>query len=100
MLPDVSSGDQRTGAEDARPLWLVCEDGAEYLDRFRRFLDAEFRFAPAPDAATLLSALAGEAGAGVGVILDLDFRRTPPEHLVDEDGRSGRGLPDEQRRRL
>ena len=29
--------------------WIVCEDGDEYLSRFRRFLGDEFEFAPARD---------------------------------------------------
>ena len=70
-----------------RPMWLVCEDGDEYHDRFSRFLDGEFRFGRAGDAAALLDALAAEPACGV--ILDLDFRRTSPERLVDADGRAG-----------
>ena len=31
-------------------------------------------------------------GAPSGVLLDLDFRRTPSERLVDEQGRSGQAL--------
>lgn len=81
----------------ARPLWVVCEDGTEYLERFVRFLADRFQFVHALDGPALLEALA--AGPS-GVILDLDFRRTPRERLVDEQGRSGLALGEEQRRRL
>jgi hypothetical protein len=90
MLP----GDLSAAA--ARPVWLVCEDGAEYVTRFERFLGGEFRFVRVPDAAALLAATAG----AVGVVLDLDFRRTPPERLVDEDGAVHATLEAEERRRL
>ena len=80
-----------------RPRWAVCEDGAEYLERYRRFLDGEFDFEPAPDAAALAAAI--ERGAA-GAILDLDFRRTPPDRLVDEEGRTHAALADPERRRL
>jgi hypothetical protein len=63
--------------------FLVCEDGSEYTDRFRRFLGAQFRFARAGHFAETL-ALAPAADA---LLLDLDFRRTPPALLVDERGR-------------
>ena len=74
-----------------KPLWIVCEDGTEYLERFSRFLGDEFRFAPARDGETLLA----EAQAAAGVILDLDFRLTPPERLVDERGEARAGRPEE-----
>jgi len=80
-----------------KPLWIVVEDGAEYLERYARFLDGEFRFAPAPDAASAEAAL--RAGAD-GLLLDLDFRRTPPDRLVDENGASRPSLPEAERRRL
>ncbi len=86
-----------------KPRWLVCEDGSEYLDRFARFLSSEFDFGHTQSAGALLDELAAAQQAHVpcaGVILDLDFRRTPREQLVDEDGRSGASLSDEQRRRL
>lgn len=86
-----------TGPPD-RPRFLVCEDGDEYLQRFARFLDAEFEFVAAGDAAALEAALC--AAPACGVILDLDFRRTPPELLVDESGAAHPALPDAERRRL
>lgn len=98
MLPPVEDEDPA-----ARPLWLVCEDGTEYLERFERFLPGKFRFRPARSAGALLLELAGlaDAGAaGVGVILDLDFRRTPRELLIDEEGRTDAALSEERRRRL
>ena len=54
----------------------------EYLERFRRFLGDAFDFCPAHD---FSEAHAAAAGAD-GLLLDLDFRRTPPERLVDERG--------------
>ena len=33
MLPDL---------KNAAPIWVICEDGAEYYERFSRFLEAEF----------------------------------------------------------
>ena len=65
--------------------FLVCEDGSEYTDRFKRFLGAQFRFSRAGHFA---EALALSVGADA-LLLDLDFRRTPRELLVDE-----RGAPD------
>ena len=62
--------------------FVVCEDGDEYLTRFRRFLGDAFDFLPARDFAEARAA----AGAADGLLLDLDFRRTPPERLVDERG--------------
>jgi hypothetical protein len=92
MLPGVSAGPAR---------WIVCEDGREYLERFVRFLGGEFEFAHALDGEALLERL---AEGPAGVILDLDFRRTPPERLVDEAGRSGgqtgAAVPEGRRRAL
>jgi hypothetical protein len=62
--------------------FVVCEDGTEYLERFRRFLGEAFDFVPAQDFAQARAAAIGAAG----LLLDLDFRRTPPERLVDERG--------------
>ncbi|MBI5478016.1 MAG: hypothetical protein HY906_04125 [Deltaproteobacteria bacterium] len=108
----------------SNPRWLVCEDGTEYTDRLQRFLGAEFRFERVTDAAALLAAVAPPAGAAgpaataagpaataadpattaadpaAGVIMDLDFRRTPDDLLVDENGGSGRPLAPEERSRL
>jgi hypothetical protein len=65
-----------------RPRFVVCEDGSEYLERFRRFLGDAFDLAPAHDYDEARAALAGADG----LLLDLDFRRTPPARLVDERG--------------
>jgi hypothetical protein len=91
MLPGVSPSAER-------PRWLVCEDGTEYTDRLQRFLGTEFHFERVTDAAALLAATA--AAPAAGVIMDLDFRRTPDELLVDEHGGSGRPLAPEERSRL
>jgi hypothetical protein len=87
------------------PRFVVCEDGAEYIDRFRRFLGDAFAFVPAHDLGDAIAAVAAGQGAGVdGLLFDLDFRRTPPDRLVDERGRAlaGRGahVDDGARRRL
>jgi len=71
MLPAVS-----------RPRFVVCEDGSEYIVRFRRFLGDAFEFVAAND----LAAAEGAAATAHGLLFDLDFRRTPPERLVDERG--------------
>jgi hypothetical protein len=91
MLPGVSP-------PAAQPRWLVCEDGTEYCDRLQRFLGADFHFERVTHAAALLAATG--AGPAAGVIMDLDFRRTPDELLVDEHGTSGRTLAPEERSRL
>ena len=71
-----------TATSDARRRFVVCEDGAEYLERFRRFLGESFDFRPAHDFEEARAA-AAEAD---GILLDLDFRRTPADRLVDEQG--------------
>jgi hypothetical protein len=80
-----------------RPRFVVCEDGREYLDRFTRFLGDDFTFVPALDFAAARAAVADGAD---GLLLDLDFRRTPPEKLVDERGPVPADLDDDRRRRL
>ena len=79
-----------------RPRFVLCEDGAEYRDRFRRFLGATFEFLPAADYAAARAAAAGAHG----LLLDLDLRRTPPERLVGEGGPAAGPLSDGERRRL
>ena len=79
-----------------RPRWIVCEDGDEYLSRFRRFLGHEFEFVPAGDLQDVLRAAAGAAG----LLLDLDFLRADPARLVDETGKARARLPADERRRL
>lgn len=79
-----------------KPRWVVCEDGDEYVTRFERFLGGAFDFVPARDAAEALAA----CPAVDGVLLDLDFRRTPPERLVDENGAAAATLSTDARRRL
>ncbi len=73
-----------TAAGAPRRVFVVCEDGSEYIDRFRRFLGQSFDFVPAADFASARDSLAGTDG----LLLDLDFRRTPPDRLIDEQGRS------------
>jgi hypothetical protein len=86
------------GVTPARPCFVVCEDGTEYLDRFQRFLDDAFRFVAAGDFAGALAAIT--AGDARGLLLDLDFRRTPPGRLVDEAGPTPPGLDAGSRQRL
>jgi hypothetical protein len=87
MLPAVTS---------PPPRFVVCEDGTEYLERFQRFLGDSFGFSPAADFAAALAA----ADGADGLLLDLDFRRTPPSLLVDEHGPAPASLDAGSRRRL
>ena len=80
----------------ARPRFVVCEDGREYLDRFTRFLGDDFAFVAAQDFESARAAVTGSDG----LLLDLDFRRTPPHRLVDERGPVPADLDDGRRRRL
>jgi hypothetical protein len=80
----------------ARPLFVVCEDGTEYLDRFGRFLGDTFDFERVADFAAALAA----APRADALLLDLDFRRTPPARLVDERGPVTGVLDAGTRRRL
>ena len=79
-----------------KPRWIVCEDGDEYLSRFRRFLGHEFEFVPAGDLQDVLHAAPGAAG----LLLDLDFRRADPGRLVDESGTARPNLAAGERQRL
>jgi hypothetical protein len=89
MLPPV------TGSR-AAPRFVVCEDGTEYVDRFRRFFGDAFELVPAGDFASALAACPGADG----LLLDLDFRRTPHELLVDEAGTTAPARDAGTRRRL
>lgn len=79
-----------------RPRFVVCEDGTEYIQRFTRFLRESFDFVAAPDFAAARAAVQGADG----LLLDLDFRRTPPDRLVDEQGRTAAALDAGTRSRL
>jgi hypothetical protein len=68
-----------------KPIFIVCEDGTEYVERLERFLGAEFTFVRAGALSALTAALGAHASAR-GLVLDLDFRRTPAAELVDEAG--------------
>jgi hypothetical protein len=76
--------------------FIVCEDGNEYLDRFRRFLGEEFDFAVAHDYGQVIDVIDGAAG----LLMDLDFRRTPAGRLIDERGALAGAPDDGTRRRL
>jgi hypothetical protein len=84
-----------------RRCFLVCEDGQEYTERFSRLLGASFRFVRAGHFAEAQAHVAA-ADDLAGLLLDLDFRRTPPTRLIDEmGGLSGDPTwPEETRRRL
>jgi len=79
-----------------KPRFVVCEDGHEYLDRFRRFLGESFELVAAADYATARAA----AADADGLLFDLDFRRTPANRLVDEHGPAPPRLSDAARSRL
>ncbi len=83
------------------PRFLVCEDGHEYSERFVRLLGGSFRFDRAGHYAELQEQLGAPPDAAA-LLLDLDFRRAPPERLIDESGAaSGAEVwPEETRRRL
>lgn len=79
------------------PLFLVCEDGREYTERFERFLHREFRFLRATDFRAAEAVARSEALTGL--LVDLDFRRTPAADLLGEQGPPGRmPSPEEQAR--
>jgi hypothetical protein len=73
------------------PRLLVIEDGDEYTQRFRRFLGPAIAFDRATCLADARTALGWEPR---GLLLDLDFRRTPRDALVDEQGRTNLPLGD------
>src|SRR5581483_12222103 len=81
----VEEGCRRLLPGAAGMTFVVCEDGAEYTERFRRFLGSQFRFVRAGHFAEALAL----ADGAVALLLDLDFRRTQPALLVDERGESG-----------
>jgi hypothetical protein len=76
------------------PLFLVCEDGHEYTERFERFLHREFRFLRAAD---WRSAEAALTRAPAGLLVDLDFRRTPAADLLGDQGPPERVPSSEER---
>ena len=79
------------------PTLVVCEDGDEYTTRFARLLGQEIALVRAgthTEAARLL------CDGALGILLDLDFRRTNPADLVDETGVTHDALADSERRRL
>ena len=79
------------------PLFVVCEDGDEYTQRFEKFLGSRFRFQRVPDGRSAEQVL--QAGAVAGLLLDLDFRRTAPELLLGEAGAPPHApTPDERAR--
>jgi hypothetical protein len=73
------------------PTLLVIEDGEEYTLRFQRFLGRDIDFHRASSLAAARIALGDQPR---GLLLDLDFRRTPREELVDDQGRAKLSLGD------
>ena len=71
------------------PTLLVIEDGDEYTLRFQRFLGQAIAFHRAISLASARVALGDQP---LGLLLDLDFRRTPREDLVDDQGRANLSL--------
>jgi hypothetical protein len=66
------------------PLFIVCEDGHEYTERFQRFLHRDFRFLRVPDGRQ--AEAAARTGEARGLLVDLDFRRSPAADLLGEQG--------------
>jgi hypothetical protein len=89
-----------TATDPGRPRFVVCEDGTEYMERFQRFLGGEIDFVPATDFATALAVAKSDTKPADGLLLDLDFRRTPDDRLVDERGPAPVPLDAGSRRRL
>ncbi len=80
------------------PRWLIVEDGHEYIDRFRRFGGDRLELDSADSLAGAQAALRGAPFDGL--LFDLDFRRTAPPALIDEQGNSAEALPLAERLRL
>jgi hypothetical protein len=89
-----------TTATPAKDLaaFVVCEDGHEYSQRFERLLGSAFHFERAGDFNQ--AALAARGSAVVGLLFDLDFRRTPADALVDESGQTQPDRSASERQRL
>jgi hypothetical protein len=85
------------GATTDPATFVVCEDGHEYSQRFERLLGSAFHFVRAGD---LNQAVLAARGPAVGVLLDLDFRRTPADALVDESGQTRPDRSASERQRL
>jgi hypothetical protein len=81
----------------ALPLFLVCEDGHEYLERFERFLHREFGFLRVASGRDAEAAV--RTSGAVGLLVDLDFRRVPAADLLGEDGPPARPPSSEERTR-
>jgi hypothetical protein len=79
------------------PRVVVCEDGDEYITRFRRLLGTDVALNPAAGFAQAKRLLDDGATA---LLLDLDFRRTNATDLVDEHGQPCDLRSDGERRRL
>jgi hypothetical protein len=80
-----------------QPLFLVCEDGHEYIQRFERFLHREFRFLRVQSG--IEADVAARSSGAVGLLVDLDFRRLPAADLLGEHGRPERPPSPEERAR-
>lgn len=79
-----------------RPTFVICEDGHEYTDRFTRLFADRYDFIRT----TCFAEAHAAAPSAVGLLLDLDFRRTPSAALVDESGATSDARSEGERRRL
>jgi len=82
---------------EALPLFIVCEDGDEYTQRFARFLGREFRFLRVPDGRK--AEAAARKQPAVGLLVDLDFRRLASADLLGDAGVPARPPSSEERAR-
>ena len=86
-----------TAHDTNQPRWIVCEDGHEYTERFERFLTG-FSFHRAGSALDLFELL--NRSRVDGILLDLDFRRTPTGKLIDDTGNFLANRPPDETKRL
>lgn len=87
------------GTPHEKPHFLVCEDGNEYVERFERFLGAQYAFMQSQCASELVAQLIAPPPP-VAILLDLDFRRTDATALIDGEGRGLLNASNEERKHL
>lgn len=88
----------RADKTPARARFVVCEDGHEYTQRFTRLLGQGCEFVRASHLAEARRAVID--GQTAGLLLDLDFRRTPASALIDEAGSAAPARPGSESQRL
>jgi len=79
------------------PLFIVCEDGQEYTERFQRFLHRDFRFLRISGGRQAEAAILREHP--IGLLVDLDFRRLAPAELLGDHGPPAQAPSAEERAR-